>query len=109
MKIIPYGQQYIDNKDIKVVSDALRKKLITTGDQVVKFENKIKNFLNSKFSYTCNSGTSALFLALQSIEVKKNDTIIPITRIRPIYASKSSKFSPSMDFLFKATERDDNF
>jgi len=76
MKFIPYGQQYIDNKDIKVVSDALKNNLITTGGEVIKFEKKIKNFLNTKFSITCNSGTSALFLALQSIEVKKNDIII---------------------------------
>jgi len=76
MKFIPYGKQYIDNKDIKVVSDALKKKLITTGDHVLKFEKKIQNFLNCKFSFTCNSGTSALFLAMQSIEVKKNDIII---------------------------------
>ncbi len=76
MKSIPYGRQYIDNKDIKIVSDALKKKIITTGDQVLKFEKKIMNFLNCKFSFTCNSGTSALFLAMQSIEVKKNDVII---------------------------------
>ena len=76
MKFIPYGKQHIDNKDVKVVSDALKKEFITTGDEVAKFEKKINKFLNSKFSFTCNSGTSALFLALQSIEVKKNDIII---------------------------------
>ena len=76
MKFIPYGKQHIDNKDVKVVSDALKKEFITTGDEVTKFEKKINKFLNSKFSFTCNSGTSALFLALQSIEVKKNDIII---------------------------------
>ena len=37
---------------------------------------KNKKFFKCKFSFTCNSGTSALFLALQSIGTKKNDVII---------------------------------
>jgi dTDP-4-amino-4,6-dideoxygalactose transaminase len=76
MKFIPYGKQYIDNEDVKVVSKVLKSDLITSGHQVNKFEEKIKKFLNAKFSFTCNSGTSALFLALQSIGLKKNDIVI---------------------------------
>lgn len=76
MKIIPYGRQYIDHKDIKSVSRVLNGELITTGSQVDKFENKIKKFLNCKYSITCNSGTSALFLAFKSIDIKRNDIII---------------------------------
>jgi len=76
MKIIPYGRQYIDHKDIKSVSRVLNGELITTGSQIDKFENKIKKFLNCKYSITCNSGTSALFLAFKSIDIKRNDIII---------------------------------
>ena len=76
MKFIPYGKQHIDNKDIKTVSKALKNELITTGQEVTEFERRIKNFFKCKFSFTCNSGTSALFLALQSIGTKKNDVII---------------------------------
>lgn len=76
MKLIPYGKQKIDTSDIKAVSSALKSELITTGNEIVKFEKKINKFLNSKFSIVCNSGTSALFLALLSIEIKKNDNIV---------------------------------
>ena len=31
MKIIPYGRQYIDSRDIRFVSKALKEDLITTG------------------------------------------------------------------------------
>ena len=75
-KKISYGKQYIDSKDIKSVIDTLKKERITTGEMVEKFERKINNFLNCKFSLTCNSGTSALFLAFQAINIKKNDNII---------------------------------
>jgi len=76
MKIIPYGRQYIDHQDIRLVSKALKEDLITTGSYVKKFENKINKYLKCKYSVSCNSGTSALYLALKSINLKKNDVII---------------------------------
>ena len=76
MKIIPYGRQYIDNQDIKLVSKVLKEDLITTGRYVKKFENKISKFLKVKYTVSCNSGTSALHLALMAINLKKNDVII---------------------------------
>jgi dTDP-4-amino-4,6-dideoxygalactose transaminase len=76
MKIIPYGRQYTDSNDIRIVSKAIKEDLITTGRYVKKFENKISNFLKVKYVASCNSGTSALHLALMAIDLKKNDIII---------------------------------
>jgi UDP-4-amino-4,6-dideoxy-L-N-acetyl-beta-L-altrosamine transaminase len=76
MKIIPYGRQYIDSQDIRFVSKALKEDLITTGSYVKKFENKISKFFKVKYSVSCNSGTSALHLALMAINLNKNDVII---------------------------------
>jgi dTDP-4-amino-4,6-dideoxygalactose transaminase len=76
MKTIPYGRQYIDSQDIRLVSKALKEDLITTGRYVKKFENKISDFLKVKYTASCNSGTSALHLALMAINLKKDDVII---------------------------------
>jgi dTDP-4-amino-4,6-dideoxygalactose transaminase len=76
MKSIPYGRQYIDNYDIRLVSKALKEDLITTGSYVKKFEYKISKFIKVKYAATCNSGTSALHLALIAIDLQKNDVII---------------------------------
>ena len=76
MKTIPYGRQYIDDQDIKLVSNALKEDLITTGCYVKKFENKIAKFLKVKYSASCNSGTAALHLALMAIGLKKDDVVI---------------------------------
>ena len=76
MKQIGYGGQYIDDLDINAVKKSLKNKLITSGDSVTKFENAINNFLNCKFSTVCNSGTSAIFLALKAINVKKGDIVL---------------------------------
>lgn len=76
MKLIPYGRQYIDGNDIKIVSESLKEDLITTGSYVKKFEDKISKFLKVKYVASSNSGTSAIHLALMAIDVKKNDIII---------------------------------
>ncbi len=76
MKFIPYGRQHISYSDVRAVTKALNKNLITNGKTVSNFEKKISNYLKCKYVSTCNSGTSALFLALLSINVKKNDKII---------------------------------
>ena len=76
MKIITYGRQYIDSQNIRHVSKALKKNLITTESYVKKFEAKISRFLKVKYTASCNSGTSALHLALMAINLKKDDVII---------------------------------
>ncbi len=75
-KTIPYGKQYIDRNDIKYVSTSLKNDLITTGPYVVKLENRLKKFFKSKFSFTCSSGTAAIHLAMLSLNLKPNDTIL---------------------------------
>ena len=75
-KIIPYGRQYIDKSDIKNVASILSKDIITSGDITLKFEKKISNYLNCKYATTCNSGTSAIFIALHALNLKKGDKII---------------------------------
>jgi dTDP-4-amino-4,6-dideoxygalactose transaminase len=76
MKIIPYGRQYIDSQDIRLVSKALKEDLITTGYYVKKLEDKISKFLRVKYVASCNSGTSALHLALMAIEIEKDDVVV---------------------------------
>tara|TARA_B100000787_G_C16190571_1_gene297254 strand:+ start:411 stop:1556 length:1146 start_codon:yes stop_codon:yes gene_type:complete len=76
MKLIPYGKQYIDQKDKKSVIDALSNDLITTGPYVEKFENKIRKYLKCNYSYVCSSGTAAIHLAMLSLDLKKNDVVL---------------------------------
>ena len=76
MALIPYGKQFIDKHDKKSVLETLSGQVITSGQQVVKFEKKIKKYFNCKYVSVCNSGTSAIYLALASINTKKNDVII---------------------------------
>ena len=76
MRNLPYGKQYIDNLDVKYVLKSLKEKLITNGRYVNKFEKSISNLFKNKYSASCNSGTSALHLALLSINIKKGDAVV---------------------------------
>ena len=74
--LIPYGSQKINKTDFTLIKKSLKNSLITTGPFVKLFEKKTSKFLESKYSFTCSSGTSALHLAYLSIGLKKNDIII---------------------------------
>jgi len=76
MKIIPYGRQFIDNKDKRLILLAIKEDLITTGNYVNKFEKSVSNLFGSKYSISCSSGTAALHLAFLSINLKKNEIVI---------------------------------
>lgn len=73
---INYGRQFIDKKDIDYVSKSLKRNLITSGLLVSQFEKKISKFLKVKKSAVCNSGTAAIHMAFNAINLKRNDTII---------------------------------
>ena len=76
MNVIPYGKQKIDKSDLKEIIKITKKNIITTGPKVLEFEKKIKNYTKSKFVISCNSGTSALYLAFLSINLRPDDTVI---------------------------------
>ena len=68
-----YSKQSVSKEDIRLVSHALKKNLITTGSSVPLFEKKISKFVNSKYAVAVNSGTSALHIACMALDLKKND------------------------------------
>lgn len=74
--VINYGSQKIYNNDIKSVLSSLKNKFLTTGPLTNLFEDKLKKKLKVNYVHVCNSGTSALYLALKSIGIKKGDVII---------------------------------
>ena len=40
-KKYPYSRQYLDNKDISTVIKTLKSDVITRGNKVIEFENKV--------------------------------------------------------------------
>jgi UDP-4-amino-4,6-dideoxy-N-acetyl-beta-L-altrosamine transaminase len=76
MKFIPYGRQWIDDQDIEEVVKILKSDWITTGPTVAKFEEAVCNVIGCPYAVAVNSGTSALDIAVQSLELPKGSEII---------------------------------
>ena len=76
MKLIPYGKQYLDYRDLDGLKNALFEDFLTTGKRVNKLEDAIKKFTTSKYCLSCNSGTSALYLAFKSLNITSKDNVI---------------------------------
>lgn len=75
-KFIPYGRQSINKEDVRSVIKALKSDFLTTGPLTKKFETKFCKYVGSKFAISCSSGTSALHLALMSLDIKKGDVVV---------------------------------
>ena len=65
-----------DNKIIKSFNASLKKKLISEGLLSAKLKSEISKILKVKYITLCPNGTMALYLALSSLKLKKNDEVI---------------------------------
>ncbi len=80
-KLLPYGHQWIDEEDIKVVIEVLRSDWITQGPKVAEFEKEFTRYVGARYAVAVNSGTAALHSACFATQIEKGDEAIttPIT------------------------------
>ena len=76
MQQIPYGRQSIDDEDIQAVSDVLTSDWLTTGPKIPEFEKSICDYCECQNAVAVNSGTSALDIAIQSLDLPKGTEVI---------------------------------
>lgn len=78
---IYYGHQWVDEDDIKAVSEVLRSDYLTCGPQVTKMEEALKKFTGAKYAVAVSNGTAALHCACIAAGVGEGDEVIttPIT------------------------------
>ena len=75
--IINFAEPLIDkNLTLKFLKIALDKNFPGEGDLVKKFEKKIQKLVKKKYVISCSNGTSAIYLALKSLGVKKGDEVL---------------------------------
>ena len=72
---ISYGKNVYGNEEINSVVSQL-KKTTQMGSSVNKFETLIAKKFSKKYALMVNSGSSALTLAMNVLDIKKNDEII---------------------------------
>jgi len=63
-------------QNMKLFKKFLLKGTFVLGKDVEKFEKKLSVYINKKYTLGVSSGTNALYLALKSINIKKDDEVI---------------------------------
>ena len=76
MDFIPYGLQWIDEDDIYEVVNVLKTDWITTGPKIKEFEDALCSYVGCRYCTAVNSGTSALDIAVQSLDLPRGSEII---------------------------------
>tara|TARA_B100001057_G_scaffold106499_1_gene104141 strand:- start:1570 stop:2757 length:1188 start_codon:yes stop_codon:yes gene_type:complete len=66
----------IFNDNIRDIEKVIKKNEFINGKSVTVFEKNFSKFCNTKYAIGCNSGTDALFLALKSLNLKKNSEVL---------------------------------
>jgi UDP-4-amino-4,6-dideoxy-N-acetyl-beta-L-altrosamine transaminase len=97
--MIPYAQQWLSDEDINAVIDVLRSDWITTGPRIGEFEEALCTYTGSSHAVVVNSGTSALDIAVQALDLPPGSEVIttPFTfvatsnailfnQLRPVFA-----------------------
>jgi len=73
---LPYGQQWIDEKDIEQVVGVLKGNYLTTGPYITEFEKRIVDYVGAKYAVTFSNGTAALHGAVFAAEIQQGDEVI---------------------------------
>lgn len=76
-----YGHQYIDEADVKAVTDVLVSDYLTCGPKVTELERRLCELTGAKYAVACSNGTAALHIAAMAAGVGAGDELIttPIT------------------------------
>jgi len=72
---VPYGLSVHGKDEIKAVENVL-KNSTQMGTNVLSFEKKVSKLFNKKYGLMVNSGSSALMLAMEAIDLPKGSEVI---------------------------------
>lgn len=74
---IPLFKIYWDEKDVKMVTDAIQRGMFwASGPNIEKFEGMLADYIGTKYAVTFNSGTSALHASLLTYGISQGDEVI---------------------------------
>ena len=89
-KFYQVSTPWINEIEKKKVNNALRNNELSGffGKYIPEFEKKFSKFCRTKYAVTVNSGTTALHLALVTLNIKKGDEVIvsSLTNMASIFA-----------------------
>ncbi|MCX8022728.1 MAG: DegT/DnrJ/EryC1/StrS family aminotransferase [Syntrophorhabdaceae bacterium] len=73
---IPLSRPELNEKDIEAVLSVLKTPNLSLGPKIGEFEEKVAQYVGSKYAVAVNSGTSGLHLSMIVAGIKKGDEVI---------------------------------
>lgn len=73
---IKHSKPFVDEEDIKAISEQVKSQNHATGDKNREFETAMANLIGHKYARATSSGTTALHIALLALNIKKGDEVI---------------------------------
>ena len=118
MNFIPYGKQFIDEKDIQNVVDTLQSDFLTTGPKIKEFEDAIADYCGAKYCVAVCNGTAALHLSSLAL-LSENDKVLTTpnsflatsnailyTKAKPIFIDIAADGNIDLDLCEQALQKD---
>jgi len=76
MKQIPHSKPFIDEKEVSAASKVVRSGMLSQGKEVSALEIELAAKTGHLYGVAVNSGTTALYVALQSLGITNKDSVI---------------------------------
>ena len=76
LRTIPLSSPDITHKEIEAINQVLSTPFLSIGPKIKEFEEKIANYIGTKYAIAVNSGTSGLHLCIRSLDIKDGDEVI---------------------------------
>jgi len=73
--VIPHSRPSLGENEIKAASKVIRSGLLAQGDEVIKFEEKMCQYIGVSHGAALSSGSSALFLLLKALDIGTGDEV----------------------------------
>ena len=74
--MIPIAKPLLGKEEINAVKEVIESGIIASGPKTVEFEKRFADFIGTKYAIATTSGTTALHLALLSMDIEKGDEVI---------------------------------
>lgn len=74
--MIPIAEPYFDEKEVEYVMNAVKSGWVCLGEYIERFEKMFAELCKTKYAVSTSSGTTALHLALETLDIGRGDEVI---------------------------------
>jgi perosamine synthetase len=92
--MIPLAKPFLGAEEKKIVLKILKSDELAYGNEIQLFEERLQQFCERKYCLTVNSGTTALYIALKALKLKKYVILPALTCETVLYAVLQAGLTP---------------